>query len=323
VLERLKSKKIVADRYGRNGAARCSAHEQLVGVAPGRRRARVLLALPAQGEGHALEEITTAFSSAQPRCMHPHQGRRGREPWARRCRRRCGTSCRSPICATASACRRTCTSPSSRRVWLVRAAHKLKRAGTTAARRGYLARHSAEGQPMRDNSQVAARKIEELQPFECDAAGQGHRGHRRQGRRRQDHGLDQSGGVDRGAGPRRDAGRRRPWHGERRRLAGLHTRFHLGHVINGDCALEDAIVTGPHGLQIVPAASGIKRMANLSAAEHAGIIRAFSDLYHRVDVLVIDTAAGLHDSVVTFTRRPITCWSWFATSRPRSPTPMP
>ena len=37
-------------------------------------------------------------------------------------------------------------------------------------------------------------------------------------------------------------------------LLGLHTRFHLGHVVGGQCALEDAIVTGPHGLQIVPAA---------------------------------------------------------------------
>jgi hypothetical protein len=73
-------------------------------------------------------------------------------------------------------------------------------------------------------------------------------------------------------------------------------------VVKGECALEDAIVTGPHGLQIVPAASGIKRMANLSEAEHAGIIRAFSDLYHRVEVLVVDTAAGLHDSVLTFSQ---------------------
>jgi len=46
----------------------------------------------------------------------------------------------------------------------------------------------------------------------------------------------------------------------------------------------------------------MKRMANLSEAEHAGIIRAFSDLYHRVEVLVVDTAAGLSDSVTTFTQ---------------------
>ena len=85
-------------------------------------------------------------------------------------------------------------------------------------------------------------------------------------------------------------------------VLGLHTRFHLGHVLRGDCALEDAIVTGPRGLQVVPAASGLSHMANLSAAESAGLIRAFSDLYHRIDVMVIDTAAGLHDSVVSFTR---------------------
>src|SRR6202051_3530216 len=85
-------------------------------------------------------------------------------------------------------------------------------------------------------------------------------------------------------------------------ILGLHTRFHLGHVIKGECSLEDAIVTGPHGLQIVPAASGMKLMANLSEAEHAGIIRAFSDLYHPVEVLVVDTAAGLQDSVTTFTQ---------------------
>jgi flagellar biosynthesis protein FlhG len=85
-------------------------------------------------------------------------------------------------------------------------------------------------------------------------------------------------------------------------VLGLHTRFHLGHVLNGDCSLEDAIVTGPRGLQIVPASSGIMRMANLTPAENAGLIRAFSDLYHRIDVMVIDTAAGLHESVVTFTR---------------------
>jgi flagellar biosynthesis protein FlhG len=85
-------------------------------------------------------------------------------------------------------------------------------------------------------------------------------------------------------------------------MLGLHTRFHLGHVIAGQCQLEDAIVTGPHGLQVVPAASGVKRMATLSQAEHAGIIRAFSDLYHRVEVLIVDTAAGLHDSVLTFSQ---------------------
>jgi flagellar biosynthesis protein FlhG len=85
-------------------------------------------------------------------------------------------------------------------------------------------------------------------------------------------------------------------------VLGVQTKFHLGHVLRGDCALEDIIVTGPRGLQIVPAASGIGSMANLSRAEIVGLIRAFSDLYHAVDILVIDTAAGINDSVVTFSQ---------------------
>jgi flagellar biosynthesis protein FlhG len=43
-------------------------------------------------------------------------------------------------------------------------------------------------------------------------------------------------------------------------------------------------------------------MAELNTMEHAGIIRAFSELSNSLDVLVIDTAAGIADSVITFTR---------------------
>jgi flagellar biosynthesis protein FlhG len=59
-------------------------------------------------------------------------------------------------------------------------------------------------------------------------------------------------------------------------------------------------VTGARGLNVIAAASGVRRMANLTNAEHAGIVRAFDELYHRIDVLLIDTAAGLGDSVLTF-----------------------
>jgi flagellar biosynthesis protein FlhG len=68
-------------------------------------------------------------------------------------------------------------------------------------------------------------------------------------------------------------------------LLGLHTRYNLGHVIKGECSLEDAIVTGPHGLQIVPASSGMKEMANLSPRRgpgggyRGGVGRQRDDLY--------------------------------------------
>ena len=85
-------------------------------------------------------------------------------------------------------------------------------------------------------------------------------------------------------------------------VLGLHPEWDLSHVLNGECALDQVLLEGPSGIQVVPAASGVQQMAELSAAEHAGLIRAFSDLAGDLDVLIVDTAAGISDVVVSFSR---------------------
>ncbi len=85
-------------------------------------------------------------------------------------------------------------------------------------------------------------------------------------------------------------------------LLGLQPRSNLAHVIDGDCSLEEIILAGPSGIMVVPAASGVKRLAELSVMENAGLIRAFSELNHDVDTLLIDTAAGINESVTSFSR---------------------
>ncbi|MDH3645504.1 MAG: AAA family ATPase [Gammaproteobacteria bacterium] len=85
-------------------------------------------------------------------------------------------------------------------------------------------------------------------------------------------------------------------------LLGLHPRYNLSHVLSGECALEDIVIDGPEGIRVVPAASGRRRMADLSAAEHAGLITAFSELAFSFDVLVVDTAAGIANSVISFSQ---------------------
>lgn len=85
-------------------------------------------------------------------------------------------------------------------------------------------------------------------------------------------------------------------------LLGLRPLYNLSHVIRGERTLEEVLIEGPGGLKIVPASSGVKLMAELTAAQHAGLIRAFSELSLDLDVLMVDTAAGISDSVVTFTR---------------------
>lgn len=85
-------------------------------------------------------------------------------------------------------------------------------------------------------------------------------------------------------------------------LLGLQPHFNLMHVVGGHCSLDEALLEGPMGLAIVPAASGKQRMADLAHAEHVGLVNAFSSLTRPLDCLVIDTAAGISDSVVTFSR---------------------
>ena len=85
-------------------------------------------------------------------------------------------------------------------------------------------------------------------------------------------------------------------------LLGLRPKHTLSDVINGTRTLEEVVINGPESLRIIPASSGIQNMAELNTMEHAGIIRAFSELSNSLDVLVIDTAAGISDSVITFTR---------------------
>lgn len=81
---------------------------------------------------------------------------------------------------------------------------------------------------------------------------------------------------------------------------GLHPTYNLSHVISGERTLEEIIVQGPMGVSIIPASSGTQQMSELSDLEHAGLIRAFSEISQSVDTLIIDTAAGISSGVVSY-----------------------
>ena len=83
---------------------------------------------------------------------------------------------------------------------------------------------------------------------------------------------------------------------------GLSPRHTMAHVLAGQRTLEEVIVESPDGIQVVPGASGVAEMANLSAAAHLSLVQAFSTLSNRVDVMIVDTAAGISHSVVQFTQ---------------------
>jgi len=83
-------------------------------------------------------------------------------------------------------------------------------------------------------------------------------------------------------------------------LLGITSKHNIADVLAGECDLRDILVEGPGGIKIVPASSGTQRMTQLSSMEHAGLIHAFSELGDEIDVLIVDTAAGISESVVSF-----------------------
>jgi flagellar biosynthesis protein FlhG len=85
-------------------------------------------------------------------------------------------------------------------------------------------------------------------------------------------------------------------------LLGLRVEKNLSHVLSGECTLDEVLVEGPYGIKIAPASSGSQSMTELTPIEHAGLIRAFSELQSQIDVLIVDTAAGISDMVLSFSK---------------------
>lgn len=81
-------------------------------------------------------------------------------------------------------------------------------------------------------------------------------------------------------------------------LLGLSGEHHLGHVLTGERRLRDVALTGPQGLQVFPATSGVQSLAALSSGQHATLADAVRDVRGAFDFLLVDTAPGISDGVM-------------------------
>jgi flagellar biosynthesis protein FlhG len=81
-------------------------------------------------------------------------------------------------------------------------------------------------------------------------------------------------------------------------LLGLAPEYHIGHVIEGEAALEEILLTGPAGVRIVPASSGLRELTALSASQRDALLATLDELTASLDYLFIDTASGISDNVV-------------------------
>ncbi len=75
-------------------------------------------------------------------------------------------------------------------------------------------------------------------------------------------------------------------------LLGVRSRFDFNHVMRRSCTLEDALIEGPPGVSILPAANSARAWPSLPPPEQERLIESFGRLDGRFDLALIDTPAG-------------------------------
>ena len=83
-------------------------------------------------------------------------------------------------------------------------------------------------------------------------------------------------------------------------LLGLYPEYTLQDVIEGRKQVKDIIMRGPDGIMFVPASSGIAELTNLSEMQKEQLFKGFSDLDEEIDIVIVDTGAGISPNVLSF-----------------------
>tara|TARA_R110000868_G_scaffold411617_1_gene706205 strand:- start:287894 stop:288898 length:1005 start_codon:yes stop_codon:yes gene_type:complete len=85
-------------------------------------------------------------------------------------------------------------------------------------------------------------------------------------------------------------------------LCGLMPKARLETAIdsNETPSLEDLAIDAPGGFRLIPGSVGIGRVGELDERERLTLLNRLEDLQEHNDVVMIDTSAGLGDSVTTF-----------------------
>ena len=83
-------------------------------------------------------------------------------------------------------------------------------------------------------------------------------------------------------------------------LLNLKAPFNIGHLLNGEMGLNDILIEGPEGLQILPGASGLEKLANLNEWQFTRLVNSFNAIDKNFDMVILDTGAGIASNVTNF-----------------------
>lgn len=83
-------------------------------------------------------------------------------------------------------------------------------------------------------------------------------------------------------------------------ILGISPQATLAEVIRGEKTLREAIVLGPAGVRVLPAASGVAEISHLTPAERLSLLSQFDALDEEFDIVLLDTGAGISENVLFF-----------------------
>ncbi len=83
-------------------------------------------------------------------------------------------------------------------------------------------------------------------------------------------------------------------------LLNLTSRWNLSQVLTGRKTIEEITLPAMGGIRVVPGASGVERLANLSDVERDTLLHSFEVLHRDADFVVFDTGAGISKNTTAF-----------------------
>ncbi len=83
-------------------------------------------------------------------------------------------------------------------------------------------------------------------------------------------------------------------------LLGLTPKYNLSHAVLGTRTISEIALEGPGNIKILPASSGVQEMAQLTNEQKAVFLSSIDSVMDDVDVLLIDTGAGISSNVMYF-----------------------
>jgi len=83
-------------------------------------------------------------------------------------------------------------------------------------------------------------------------------------------------------------------------LLNVSVRADISRVVSGACRLSDIVIDLPCGVQLVPGASGLAKLAHLTTFEQARLLEELTALEDENDLVIIDCGAGIGPEVLSF-----------------------